>query len=400
MPLIVWAYLGYIGGLLAGFSQSWILMSIAISGVAAVAIWHRSSEAFGAWLLVVAGTVLASSVSATTMQHQYTSPAPDTTTFFGRQRLRAEQAIDDVFHEDAPLAEALLVADKTRLSRDVKQQYVAAGIAHRLSISGLHVAIIAAAIELLCRLFRMTRRTAIILSIVTIAGYVALIGFPLPALRAGMMFGIVKLSRLLQRPTSPWAILAGCGFVPLIDPSVILTVGYQLNMAGVASFMAGIALSRRILGKKAGRSQKRFARWKGPLIQSILIPLVATAITGPLIAWWFGQVSLVAPITNVVVEPVFAMLQPLLFLGVLFAPWHTLASIFADAAHPLFAAINMIAVTMTSIPYASVTVKPAVSEAILAGISSAASFVACLHRSPIPPILLAGTAMCALLLVC
>src|ERR1051326_2199304 len=59
-----------------------------------------------------------------------------------RWRARATAAFDRVFPMDAPLARALLVADMRELSPEIRDRYAAAGLAHMLSISGLHVGII------------------------------------------------------------------------------------------------------------------------------------------------------------------------------------------------------------------------------------------------------------------
>lgn len=398
MPLILWAYLGYVAGLLVGFSGSGRLVCTVIIAAVALAMWYRSGGVSGAVLFVFVGIIVTSS-GAPTVARPYVGVDSDTTTFLGRQRGRAERAIDSVFLGDAPIVRALLIADKGALPYAMKQRYVAAGIAHRLSISGLHVAVIAMAIEMLCLLLRTSRRITTLASVAGIIGYVALLGFPIPAMRAGAMFGILRLSRLFQRPTSPWAILAVCGFLPLFDPSTVLTVSYQLNMVGVASFMAATTLARRLLRKETSPLPMQLVGWRKRLVKTILISTVATAITGPLIAWWFGQISLIAPVTNLIVEPLFEFVQPLLFLGVLFAPLHTIATIFADAAHPILSAINYVTVVAVRIPYASVSVKPTILEGILTGITAATTLTACVIRSPTRPLLIGAAALCTLVCI-
>ena len=65
-----------------------------------------------------------------------------------RMRSRAGRAIDAVFREDAALVRALLIADRADLSRDIQDRFAAAGLAHILSISGMHIGIIAVALRL------------------------------------------------------------------------------------------------------------------------------------------------------------------------------------------------------------------------------------------------------------
>ena len=66
-----------------------------------------------------------------------------------RIRTRAGRSIDRTFGEDAPLARALLIADQRQIPTEMRDRYASAGLIHMLSISGLHVAVIAAAMELL-----------------------------------------------------------------------------------------------------------------------------------------------------------------------------------------------------------------------------------------------------------
>jgi len=88
-------------------------------------------------------------------------------------RARATRAVDAVFPADAPLARALLVADTRELSPEIRDRYAAAGLAHMLSISGLHVGIIAVALEIVFQLAHLAKRTATLASIVVVATYTA-----------------------------------------------------------------------------------------------------------------------------------------------------------------------------------------------------------------------------------
>ena len=104
-----------------------------------------------------------------------------------RWRTRATNAVDRVFPADAPLARALLVADTRSISPEVRDRYAAAGLAHMLSVSGLHVGIIALALDALFQLMRLPSRSAAIASMAVVGVYVALIGAPDPAVRSAVM---------------------------------------------------------------------------------------------------------------------------------------------------------------------------------------------------------------------
>ena len=306
-----------------------------------------------------------------------------------RWRARATAAVDRVFPMDAPLARALLVADMRELSPEIRDRYAAAGLAHMLSISGLHVGIIALALEILFQLLHLARRTATLASIVVVSVYVALIGAPQAAVRSAAMLAVLGATRLLQRPTSPWAMLAIGAATPLFSPRSVLDVGYQLSVIGVAALIAGGHLVRRVV-------PRRIDGWRRTLLAALIVSTVATIVSAPLVAWTFGRISLVGPLTNLVAEPLMMLAQPMLFLGLLLAPVAPLASIIGDAAHPLLVGFDAIALGGSSIPGAWMPVTPTLPAALLAAVASVSLIVACVSRFPGAAMLLGSSAGVAL----
>lgn len=306
-----------------------------------------------------------------------------------RWRARATRAVDEVFPADAPLARALLVADTRELSPEIRDRYAAAGLAHMLSISGLHVGVIAVALEILFQLVHLARRTATLASIVVVAVYVALIGAPEAAVRSAAMLGALGASRLLQRPTSPWAMLAIGAAAPLVSPRAVLEIGYQLSVIGVAGLIGAGALVRRAVPRRIGG-------WRRTLLAGLIVSTVATLVSAPLVAWTFGRISLVGPFTNLLAAPLMAVAQPMLFLGLLLAPVRPLALLVGDAAHPLLAGFDAIATGGAAIPGGWMVVSPSLTSAVLAAVASVALIVACVSRFPGRPLLVGGAALAAL----
>jgi competence protein ComEC len=292
-----------------------------------------------------------------------------------RWRAAAAASIDRVFGADAPLARALLVADTRGIPVAMRDRYATAGVVHLLSISGLHVAIIAAAVELLLQMARMPRRTASLTALAITALYIAVIGAPAPAVRSGVMLGVTAISRVVQRPTSPWSALALGALLPLVHPRTILDLGYQLSVAGMAGIIASGAFARRIIAPA-------LEGWRRSLASDLAASVIASIVTTPLVAWTFGRISLVAPLTNLLATPVLGLAQPILFLALLLAPIPPAARFVADAAHPLLALFDAISVAGASVPYASIGVAPTLPAAVLAGALSIAVIIACVSRFP------------------
>jgi competence protein ComEC len=300
-----------------------------------------------------------------------------------RLREHAGRSIDHTFGDDAPLARALLIADQQQIPTEMRDRYASAGLIHMLSISGLHVAVIAAAMELLFQVARMPRRAALLGAFVTTGIYVAIIGAPPPALRSAAMLGVSMISRLAQRPTSPLAAWAVGAFIPLYAPRIVLDVGYQLSVLGMCALVAAGSLWR-------GHFATKLSGWQGKLTRELVTSLVACAVTAPLVAWVFGRVSLIAPVSNLIAAPVITLAQPVLFLALLLAPLGSVAQFVGQAVHPLLFAFDWIARTAASIPGSSIVVTTTLSTAVLAACAAVSLIVACSSRYPARPAIVAA----------
>ncbi len=377
LPLITAAYLAYIGGLLAGFGGfAWI--AVVVAAIALAAAWHRARAEQSALALVfAAAAILAVTTppSERPIVHQKREPPSD---MLSRVRAHAARAIDRTFGDDAPLARALLIADQHQIPTEMRDRYASAGLIHMLSISGLHVAVIAAAMELIFQVARLSRRVSLFGAFIATGIYVAVIGAPAPALRSAAMLGVSMASRLSQRPTSPWAAWALGAFVPLVQPRIAVDVGYQLSVLGMCALVAAGSLWRRHLAKE-------FDGWKGKLARELVTSLVACAVTAPLVAWVFGRVSLIAPLSNLVAAPIITLAQPILFMALLVSPLGAVARFFAQAVHPLLFAFDWVAWAAASTPGAAITVTTTLLTAVLGALAAVALVVACSSRFPARP---------------
>jgi competence protein ComEC len=380
MPLVAWAAVAYAAGLLVALSSSPAkAIVVATLGVGAcLAALRARRPVTAAVAALVAGGVFAGLAAGTTGRPGLAAhPASGVTGV----RARAGARIDRLFGADAPIVRALVIADMSAVPPEQRDRFARAGLVHMLSVSGLHVAIIALALELLASALRVPRSAARVGTLVLLALYVAGIGAPPPAVRAAVMLGLLVVSRVAQRPTSPWAVLAVGGVAPLADARTVLDLGWQLSVAGTVALVAGGALAARVL-PSAWRGHRR------AIARGLVVSVVATAVTAPLVAWSFGRLALLGPVTNLVADPVMAMLQPVLFLG-LCIPVTAVEHLTADAAHVLIAAFDGIAAHAAGVPGAAPVVLPTTVAAWLGGGAALAVVVACVSERPARPTLAA-----------
>lgn len=304
-------------------------------------------------------------------------------------RARVGLRIDRLFGDDAPIARALVIADMSAIPVEQRDRFARAGLVHMLSVSGLHVAIIALALELLASALRVPPTAARIGSLVVVALYVAGIGAPPPAVRAGVMLVIFAVSRTAQRPTSPWAIVAVGGVAPLADPRTVLDLGWQLSVAGTVALVAGGALAGRVIPR----------RWRGhrrALARATIVGVVATVVTAPLVAWTFGRIALLGPLSNLAADPLMALLQPTLFVA-LCMPIPIVERLTADAAHLLIVLFDGVATRVASLPGAAPAVLPTTLAAVAGGVAAIALVVACVSPRPARAVIVALGALGVLL---
>ena len=211
-----------------------------------------------------------------------------------RQELK--KIINTAFPEDvAGFCRALLLGDKTGIDYQTYTAFRISGINHVIAVSGLHVSILFGFLYLITARRRVL--TAII-GIPAVIAFAAIAGFSPSITRASIMQIVLMLSMLFDKEYDSLTSLAFAALVMLvINPLVITSVSFQLSVG----CMAGIFLfSERI--RSWIMDEKRLGRWKGKIARwfsgSISVTLGATVFTTPLVAVYFGTISLIGIVTN------------------------------------------------------------------------------------------------------
>ena len=209
-----------------------------------------------------------------------------------------KEAIDRLFPEDtAPFAKALLLGDRTGIDYEINTAFRISGIMHIIAVSGLHVTILFTLINLLC----LKRRWLVaLIGLPTLFLFAAVAGFSPSVIRACMMQGLMILAALFGKDYDNPTELAFASLVMLVvNPLVITSVSFQLSVGCV---MGILMFQRRIYDwlythlcneKKSGLVKTK--RW---FASSIAVTLSSMAVTTPLSAYYFGAVSLIGALTN------------------------------------------------------------------------------------------------------
>jgi competence protein ComEC len=245
-------------------------------------------------------------------------------------RARGEAVLNRSLPEPyAALANGILLGIDAGIPDELYDKFNLTGTSHVVVISGSNVAIIVAALMALFQRL-LGRRPALYFTLVGIGCYALLVGGDAAVLRAALMGGLVVVAAALQRRSSALVSLAAaCGAITLINPAMLWDVGFQLSSMATASlilFTPGITafLARFWSGFRGGfltgdplpsRSDVGGTAVATTLVQGLLADglvatLAANVLVLPLIVHYFGRLSLISLLTNLVIVPV----QPLILL--------------------------------------------------------------------------------------
>ena len=207
------------------------------------------------------------------------------------------QSIDRMFPEDAvAFARALLLGDTSKLSYDMDTSFKLSGIRHVIAVSGLHVSIL---FSLAYMLVGKRRILTALVGIPVLFIFAAIAGFTPSILRACLMQVLMILAMLLNKEYDPPTALAFAVLVMLgCNPLAVTSVSLQLSvgcMVGIFLFSGRIS---KVFLEKSGKGKSlkaRLCRW---IIGSISVTISAMITTTPLCAYYFGTVSLIGILTN------------------------------------------------------------------------------------------------------
>jgi len=228
------------------------------------------------------------------------------------RREAAERLARHIRHADAAaLVVALAIGERYGFSDAHWESLRRTGTSHLVAISGLHVGLVAMLVLVVVRRawLRLPQRIAHVdleaaaaAAAVAAVLYAALAGFAVPTLRAVLMI-LVGLAVAVTRRSGAWGqgLAAAALIVLALDPFAVLSVSFWLSFGAVALLLAMATRRETQVGPLARRVRLgRLAASLGTLQLTMSFGLA------PVAAAWFGEMSVVSPIVNIVAIPYFS----------------------------------------------------------------------------------------------
>ena len=248
-------------------------------------------------------------------------------------RWKLRKKIQDLLPKDARYTGviiALVMGDQNAIDQNDWQVFNATGIGHLISISGLHVTMLAGVGAAIASLIWRRRCLPLLMPVSKVAAaagfltafvYAWLAGFQIPAQRTMYMVGVVSFALWTGRNPRSFDIWWWALFIVLlIDPMAPYTPGFWLSFGAVAAILYAMGNSVGLLGIPTGKELE--VLWSQRLMQALLeacrVQAVVTLALLPLTLYWFYQVSIVSPLANAFAIPLVSyIVTPLAIAGAL-----------------------------------------------------------------------------------
>ena len=217
--------------------------------------------------------------------------------------------------EGGAIANALITGERGGISEATNQAFRDSGLLHILSISGLHMAIMAGAVFLSVR-FLLALVPALALrfpikkwaagaAILGALGYLLISGASFPTVRSWIMISIMFLAIMLERPALALRNVALAALAILVFfPESLVDVSFQMSFAAVVALVAAYEVLR---DRAQGNERTRRGPWLAVLLffgGIVLSTLVASLAVAPFAAYHFHKSQQYAVLANLIAIPI------------------------------------------------------------------------------------------------
>ncbi len=207
------------------------------------------------------------------------------------------------------ILEALIFGEEENISQEWKDKLNLTGTRHIAAVSGMNITIIASLFLSFILGLGLWRRQAFYLTMFLLVIFILMIGAPASAVRAGIMAGILMTAQHFGRlSAASRAVTFAAVLMLFLNPLLLkFDIGFQLSFLAVLGMIY---------------LQPFFSNFLKKIPDPVVFPLRATlsatlsaqVFTLPILIYNFGRISLISPITNILIVPLLAPITVLIFI--------------------------------------------------------------------------------------
>jgi competence protein ComEC len=233
--------------------------------------------------------------------------------------------------QSGAFAAAILSGDRSGIDRSVEEALRVSNLYHIVSISGLHMTLLSAAIFAIiryglalvpwCALNWPVKKIAAAVALAGGAAYLAISGFDVPTQRAYVMTACVLVAVLLDRPALTMRAVALAALIVLaVAPESLKAAGFQMSFAATVALIATFEALRSARWWRATQTERRW-RFLKPVLAATMTSLAAGTATAPIAAFHFNAMYQYGLLANLLAAPAMGIVvMPGAVLAVLVMP--------------------------------------------------------------------------------
>ena len=249
---------------------------------------------------------------------------------------------------------SMIFGDKSVMESTFVSASRKTGIAHLFAVSGLHLGIVATLVGYITKKLKLHRVIDYLIVIVLSGLYAYLVGFGPSVARAFLMLVIYKSGKMFGLRHCGISSLALSGLIVLlINPLTLFNMSFQLSVMA----MVGILFFERPIRKMIK------TRWEG-FNSFVAINLSVNICILPVTLYYFGSVSLIFFIANLLIVPLITLIFPVIFIVVIITAVIPYCSYILVPVGYVFSLMEVIVNYLATIPFMSITIKLSVYSVI------------------------------------
>ena len=186
------------------------------------------------------------------------------------------------------LSAGMLFGEKSALDKDFKENLVKVGLIHIVVVSGFNISLVGL---LILNTFKRFGQIAYVFSLMGIIMYSVFVGLEPPVLRALIMGGIVILARVKGEESNQiYLLLITALIMVFFNPLILKSLSFQLSFMATLGILTFTPIFDQLINPESIEGPK--------ILSDLSASLSAQLMVLPILAYNFGQVSIISPVAN------------------------------------------------------------------------------------------------------
>ena len=227
---------------------------------------------------------------------------------------------DNMDEREAEMLKAIVLGDVSGIDSEMRNGLAATGVLHVVSVSGFHLSFLAGNLLLLLRKLRISRKIYVPFTLAVVWLIAAVAGLSPPVIRSAVMYTVMLCGILFFKTPDTLNSLGVAAFIVLmINPFAAADVSFQLSFSATLGLLTlGAYLNERT--QKFYPQNKILHKIMSGVFMGINTSISAALFTFPVMLLSFDDVSLISPLSNVLLITPASLALMISFIAAIISP--------------------------------------------------------------------------------